>query len=290
MNKITIRRLRSSLILFVDIVGIVLLLSLLYLIRFKKNPDIFAPELWLILVSIIMTMFLSGTYFKDKRDSLPKLPVVTFFKTLLAIFPCIFIVYFLGPEKFNTYFGRGILPLGIAFFGVFATFNRYIFNRIYYWHEQNSDLLYLGFSKSTQPFLAEFDGNQEMRKVYVSCPDSFQSPVPNQTIQYSSETEALQNTEWRELILDPSYRPSQVAAKKLVNFRLSGTPVRSLSDYYEQHWFKIPVHYIGDEWFLSSQGFSLMGSAFSLRVKRLVDIVLSLICLLYTSPSPRDRG
>jgi len=284
MNKITIRRLRTSLILFVDILGIVLLLSLLYLIRFNKIPDVFAPELWLILASTIMTMFLSGTYFRDTGDSLPKLPVVTFFKSLLAIFPCVFIVYFLGPEKFNTYFGRGILPLGIAFFGVFATFNRYIFNRVYYWHEQNSDLLYLGFSDSAEQFLAEFEGNKEMRRVHVSHPDSFKSPIPNLTIRYSDEKKILGEDKWRELILDPSYRPSQLDAKKLVNFRLSGTPVVSLSDYYERHWFKIPVHHIGDEWFLSSQGFSLMGSAFSLRLKRLVDIVLSLFLLIVSSP------
>ena len=284
MNKVSIRRLRTSLILLVDIFGIVLLLSLLYLLRFNRPPNLFTLELWLILISIVVTMFLSGTYFRDNRDSLPKLPIVTFFKSLLAIFPCIFIVYLLGPEKFNTYFGRGILPLGIGMFGIFATFNRYFFNRIYYWHEQNSDLLYLGFSESTELFLADFEANNEMRKVYVSCPISFESPAPMLMVRYNNEEQILEQKKWKELVFDPSYYPSQKDAKKLVNFRLSGIPVGSLSDYYERHWCKIPVQHIGDEWFFNAQGFSLMESAFSLRLKRLVDIVLSLFLLVISAP------
>lgn len=284
MNKVTIRRVRSLLILLFDIVGVMLVFSSAYYWRLSKLPDIWAPELWLILLSILLTLFITGTYFKESNHELPKLPINTFFKSFLAIIPCILIVYFLGPEKFTAFFGRGVLPIGIVVFGIWATINRLVINRIYYWNEQNIDLLYLGFSESAVQFLSELKCNNETRNIHMPEGHLTESPIPNYTQYYVQGQDVLNKKNWKEVILDPSFSLTKSHAEALVNMRLQGVPIQSLSDYYETHWYKIPVHHIGDEWFLNSAGFSMIGSAFSLRLKRVIDIIFASVLIVLAIP------
>ena len=284
MNKVTIRRVRSLLILLLDIAGVMLIFSSAYYWRLDKLPSLWAPELWLILLAILLTLFISGTYFKESSHELPKLPVNTFFKSFLAIIPCIFLVYFLGPEKFTAFFGRGVLPIGMFLFGIWATVNRLIINRIYYWNEQNTDLLYLGFSESALQFLGELKNNSEARNIHMPKGYVENSPIPKYTQYYTQGSDILSKKDWKEVILDPNFSLSKTYAEALVHMRLKGVPIQSLSDYYETHWYKIPVHQIGDDWFLSSAGFSMMGSKFSLRLKRLVDVILALFLLVISTP------
>ncbi len=285
MNRVAIRRVRSILILLLDIVGIIVIFPSLYYLRLQQQPDFLAPELWLISGTIIMTLFLSGTYFRSRSREFPKLPINTFFKVLVAIIPCIVLVYLLGPEKFKAYLGRGILPIGMVLFGIWATLNRFFFNRLYHWQEQNTDLLYLGFSSTGEQFLQELKNNRELRNVHIVHDGDIESPIPELTRQYSQDDLGIfDKMSWQEVIVDPQHHASKVEAEKLVHIRLAGTPVHALSDYYEKHWYKIPVNQIGDDWFLRSQGFSMISSPLSHRLKRVIDIVLALILLVLTLP------
>jgi len=285
VNKVTIRRIRSLLILVLDIMGIMLIFSSAYYWRIKVFPDIWAPELWLILLSILLTLFLSGTYFRESNHKLPKLPINTFFKSLLAFVPCVFLVYFLGPDKFTAFLGRGVLPIGLVLFGIWATVNRLVINRIYYWNEQNIDLLYLGYSEeSALQFLSELKNNDETRTIHMPKGHTAESPIPNYTQYYVQDNHVLNQKKWNGVVLDPNFSLSKSHAEALVNMRLKGIPVQPLSDYYETHWYKIPVHHIGDEWFLNSAGFSIIGSPFSLRLKRLIDIIFASVLVFLSVP------
>lgn len=267
-----------------DVVGVMCIFPLAHYFRLERFPDIQSPELWLILFAIILTLFLSGTYLKESNQELPKLPVNTFFKSVSAIIPCVFLVYLLGPEKYTAFFGRGVLPIGIVFFGVWATLVRMVINRIYYWNEQNSDLLYLGFSNTVSQLLLELKNNKETRNIHLHENCSIDSPIPDYTQYYSDSDAVLNKADWKEVILDPEVSLSKKDTESLVNMRLKGVPVKPLSDYYETHWYKIPVHHIGDEWFLSSAGFASIGSAFSLRLKRVIDIVFASVLIVLTLP------
>jgi len=284
MNTGNLRRIRSIVILLLDIIAAIAIFSALFFQRLERFPDYQSFDLWIIVVTLIVTLFVSGTYFKERSTTLPSLPIRTFFICLVGGALCILWVYLLGPSKFNDYFGRGVLPFGTIIFGVTTTLIRFTINRLYHHQEQGIALLYLGYSKSGQAFLEELKGHAEIRSVTVASPVPVDSSFKRLSVHNIDNSQQLLSQKWNGIVIDPEHHPSTQETSTLVDLRLAGTPVLSLADYYEQNWFMVPVNHIAEDWFLRSQGFSMLGNPISLRVKRIIDISLSAIGLLLSIP------
>jgi len=284
MNTGNLRRIRSVIILLLDVIAAIAVFSALFFQRLERFPDYQSPDLWIIVATFIITLFVSGTYFKERSTTLPSLPIRTFFVCLVGGATCILWVYLLGPSKFNDYFGRGVLPFGTLMFGVITTLIRFAVNRVYHLREQGTSLLYLGYSESGQAFLKELKNHAEIRSVTVASAIPVKSNFKRLNVQSLDNSNELLTQNWNGIVVDPEHHPSTEQTSTLVALRLAGTPVLSLADYYEQNWFMVPVNHIAEDWFLRSQGFSMLGNPISLRVKRLIDIVLSSIGLLLSIP------
>lgn len=284
MNLGAIRKVRSLIILSLDLIAVLSIFSAMYFIRLSRFPDYFSPDLWLITLTFIVTLYLAGTYFKEKSHLLPTLPIQTFFICLIGGIICIVWVYLLGPEQFNSYFGRGVLPIGTILFGLASTLIRFGVNSFYHLQEKGLELLYLGYSPSCNAFLHEQTNHSEVRSITVLSKEKINTTFANTKIIQSNLNENILKQRWQTIIIDPQHRPDEKQTSLLVSQRLNGTPVLSLADYYESNWFMVPVNHIGDDWFLRSQGFSMLANQISLRVKRLVDLVLSIAGILISAP------
>lgn len=284
LNRGTIRHVRSLIIFGLDLILVVAIFSGVYFLRMARLPDYLSADLWLIVSTMIATLFLSGTYFKERSFSLPSLPVRTFFICLAGGCLCVVWVYLLGPTEFNSYFGRGVLPFGTILFGAAATLNRYAINSVYHMQERGIELLYLGYSDSCAAFLQELKNHVEVRAITIVDEQMHQLDAPQvRQISCSLDQSILKN-EWQAIIIDPEHETSDSEKALLINARLSGIPVLSLADYYESNWYMVPVNHIGDDWFLRSQGFSMLGSPVSNRLKRITDLVMAVVMLVLTSP------
>lgn len=277
---------RSLLILSSDLVAVSIIFSSAYYLRLRQLPDYLSFDLWLIISTFLFTLFISGTYFKERSTKLPRLPVRTFFVCLSAGAICTFWVYLSGPNEFNNYFGRGVLPLGTFFFGIAATLIRYIINRSHFRHQEAKELLYLGFSENGSVFLKELNNYSEIHSVSIlssdtTCKNEF---FKNTQIIESDHLDNALHKKWHAIILDPNHHSDTIETSKLVSLRLSGTPVLTLAEYYERQWYMVPVDHIKEDWFLRSQGFSMLGNPVSLRLKRVIDFALSLVLLIASVP------
>ena len=284
MNLGSIRRVRSALILTLDLIAILAIFSGIYYLRLNRLPDYQTVDLWLIILTFITTLYLTGTYFKERSYALPALPVQTFFICLVGGMICALWVYLLGPSQFNDYFGRGVLPAGTIVFGIASTLLRYVVNSIYHIQEKGVELLYLGKSEHRKAFLRELSDHAEVRSVNVI--GEVDSDEQNRRLKVLPQEE-LNNAllgDWQAIIVDPHHNSGPEEKRTLVSARLSGTPVVSLSDYYESNWYMVPLNHLTDDWFLRSQGFSMIGNPLSKRVKRLIDVTLSILVLLLSVP------
>jgi len=288
MNFGSIRRIRSFAILCLDILAAICIFSGVYYLRLKELPNYQSVNLWLIISTFIITLFLSGTYFKKRSSDLPPLPIRTFFVCLSGGTLCILWVYLLGPNAFNQYFGRGILPFGTILLGFFTTGSRFVINRLYHLQEKEVSLLYLGYSQSAATFLQALSGHAEVRSVTIISDQKNKMPNVNDHKHIktfpSQDTDSLLKRKWHAIIIDPEQQPNPTTTNKLITTRLAGTPILSLTDYYEKNWFMLPVQHIKDQWFLQAQGFSMHSSAVSQRIKRMLDIFLAFTILIISSP------
>jgi len=225
-----------------------------------------AFELAILAGSVLLVLFLSGTYSGKQLVTLPRFPITTFFKTLLSIIPCALIVYIFGPNDFTHFFGRGVLPIGILISGVGATLNRYIVNHLYYRTKSRSILLVGG-----DDYAADFREN-------ISTFEALSN------VEYSSSMRSVNKQTFDEIVLAPDYHPSDNETKVLVNYRLAGLPVRTFADFWEYYWNKVPIESVKDDWFYFSQGFSVVSNEISQRFKRVKDVILSALMLTLSLP------
>jgi len=284
LNKVAAIRRRVVLILLSDIIGVVSSFYLIFYFRLGYPPELFSLEFVLIYTAIISTLFLLGTYFQGSSHELPTFPVRTFLKTLLSIFPCIVILYALGPEKFTTVFGRGILPFGIVLSGILATLSRYFINKTYYWRQNKAELLCLSASKEAAKFSKELNENDELRVITYSFSDSPKSQTKSDDSLKTCSLNDTMLSKWNEIVFLPGFTMTNEFARSLVGHRMSGTAVRSLTEFYEYHFYKVPVTSVGDDWFYLSQGFSALNSNVMQRIKRVFDIICSTVLLILGLP------
>ena len=278
------RHLRSISIAAIDIVTIIAVIAIAYIWRIGDAPDLSDAEFWLITATFMGVLFICGTYFKERSSELPSLPVRTFFVCLTGGLLCIFWLYLLGPDAFNDYFGRGILPISTVTIGIFTTLSRFVVNRLYHAQESEHRVLYLGFSNSTHNFFQELNNHNNVREVSVvsdECPPQLPSNVSY--IELSQLPQQLREA-WQSVIIDPQFHPNPQQQAALVAAKLAGTNVGTLADYYETNWFQIPIYDIGNDWFLRSSGFSVLASSSAKRIKRLIDVLLATIVLAISTP------
>lgn len=266
-------RTRLVLIFLIDAIGIIAIFSSVYYFRLGVLPKQISVEFALIFGLIISTMFLLGTYLRGSFHILPRLPVNTFYKALFSIIPCIVVVYILGPEKFTKLLGRGVLPVGIILFGVWATLNRYIINRLYFWQHSNEKILCLSTTDGVENFKKELKINKEFRQLTFATEDGSLLKVGG----------AL-TMQWNEILMLPDFRVSKETTRLLVKQRLSGVPILALPEFCEYHWFKVPVSSVGDDWIYLSQGFSSLNNGVAQRLKRSLDVFFAFVLLLMNIP------
>jgi exopolysaccharide biosynthesis polyprenyl glycosylphosphotransferase len=70
----------------------------------------------------------------------------------------------------------------------------------------------------------------------------------------------------------------------LFDLKLQGLQILSLSDFYELTWANIPVYHLDLNWFIQSDGFDVVASQLKARIKRLFDVLFSLILLIISFP------
>lgn len=288
MNGGTIRGVRSSLILIFDVLTITGVFALVFYYRIGRLPSYSSIDLWLITGTFVAVLFICGTYFRQHTINVPSLPIRTFWVCIAAGAICVGWLYILGPSKFNQYFGRGVLPFATVICGLLTTVIRFVINRRYHLQERGLKLLYLGYSDIAENFLKEVRNHSEVRSITIAGSriekPSWETSLKRVSWSGKSLDLLVQNRRLQSVIIDPNYGASAKETEVLVDLRLTGVPVVTLADFYERFWFMIPVAGIDSNWFLRSQGFSMLDDQVSRRLKRVLDVIFSGLLLIISFP------
>ncbi len=100
----------------------------------------------------------------------------------------------------------------------------------------------------------------------------------------SNITELLRNAGARRAILAiPSIQRYSIA-RDMVEARFEGTVIEEMATVYEQLTGRVPVQYIEDHWLSYSDGFDILHKRHIQRIKRIMDLAVSGVLLILTSP------
>jgi exopolysaccharide biosynthesis polyprenyl glycosylphosphotransferase len=93
--------------------------------------------------------------------------------------------------------------------------------------------------------------------------------------------EILQQHNVKKVILAISHtRCSPEVMETLLKARLNGISIIEMVEEYEELTTRIPVHHIHDHWIVMEQGFKLYSHELTNKIKRLIDVVLSILGLV----------
>ncbi|NND81356.1 MAG: sugar transferase [Gammaproteobacteria bacterium] len=215
---------------------------------------------------IVLTLFIGGAYSSKNIRSTPKLPLKTFFIIVASSVPCLVFIYSLGPERFSGLLGRGVFPVAIFLFACMSVLLRYLINQAFQRKKSSSHVLFLSR-----------DSERLDKEITTDL-----SSISNNIIKADRITAEAASLE--TVVIAPDFNPTREEHLRLINLRVKGVPIYSLSDFFETHLYIVPVQEIDDDWFVRSEGFAMLHSSAAIRFKRFNDILIATVLLLISAP------
>ncbi len=257
-----------------------------------------ANAFWFIPLIIVIFYYILGTYDLDGKVKLKDLYFRSLLGSLLGFLIIIGINYFLAKQRMGI-FGRGILiPSLLLHYLASVVFRTWLWR----WFSSKAiemEWLILADESSIDLLIHEAKkSNWRGRYYFLLPPEEFKRvdwdkkfvSLNSSNIQFKAfgswlELEQKINRLWTSIVVAVSWRefPADLS-RMLMMARLSGQSVLEISEFYERNFRKIPIDFLGPEWFIFEKGFELLHNPLGLRIKRLCDLFLALLLLLIVWP------
>ena len=198
------------------------------------------------------------------------------------------LIYLSGAAKDNPLWSRSVLLPSLGLFTIWAIMLRVLVVKWLHSEARQTRWLILGADASAIKWiqnllalnplgklvvLAELGGDTtHLIDGYFNCAGNL-----NDLPKWSREP-------WSGVVVASDIHFSESQIQNLMEIRLRGIPVYRLPDFYETLWYKLPSSLLQDEWFAFSTGFNLMPGNFSLKLKRVTDLILTGLLLVLLSP------
>ena len=255
-------------LLLLDLGGLALAFGLASNFRLGISPNFFSLEFIGVCSIVIVCLFLGNGYTSATLASPPRLPLKTLIVVFLSLLPIMLFIYTLGPDQFNYLFGRGILPVAIIISGIAAMLNRVLLNFIFRTGRTIQNILILGNTKSRAELEKLFSKTAPKMELW------FMEKLSNET----------QISEFNAILITPDHKPNKYEQNALVDARLKGIPIFSLSAFFESFLYLVPVNEISSNWFIRAEGFAMLHNQASKKIKRTIDVFAALIIVIVTFP------
>lgn len=204
-------------------------------------------------------------------------PLKIIFASCTGVFLLFAWFYFLAASATGVY-GRGVLIGAVVVFTLYSLLFRHFVNKIQKLRTQKLEWLLVGSEGSYITLRKDWDnlnlGGHLVWQDYHTIHDE------------KSVLAAHLQKPWAGLIVDSratSERDHDLP-RLFMDARLRGQVVLTLLNFYEFYYGKVPVRNLSDSWFAFSEGFSIIHSQVSSRLKRITDIIISISMLVFLFP------
>ena len=262
----------SRLILLFDVAGIAICFNVAHYLRVNTTVSSTYVLLFIIFTTLLC-LYTLNTYTIETPNRALRVVSRTIIASLIAFLITILTGFLIGREAFIPLFGRTILFVAFILFMIWASLIRYLISRLNLKTSENQ-WLFIGNQSMAEEFNKDFIKHKYTgRLVCHIVPDAEESDTAN-----LSAYRALIARPWSGVIIGSLNSLTNDIAADLLQQRLSGMRIFSLTEYYSKQWTKVPIFYIGQQWLMDVDGFSLLEDSVNYKLKRIFDILLS-ICL-----------
>lgn len=251
-------------------------LIIVYSWRFGSWSETLISQVGLgfVLFSHLVALYIFGAYDIQPQTRFLRLALKLGICAVISSVIAIVYSYLFSLERSGV-FGRGVLFGSLIVYLFLAGLLRLILVRTVRTHQKQSDWLFL-VGENIKSMLTTDLKNHRLEGHVTLMSEAELVQVPK----------ALEK-KWTAVIvaLDRnSFQQSPDLVDQLMQSRFKGQLVVDLVTFYESLWRKVPLFYLGADWFVLAEGFNIFRSRVGLKVKRLTDIFVSLFILVLTWP------
>ena len=245
--------------------------------QFHFQKEEWAYVFWPLTV-LLMANYIFDLYKPDFKMAGPGIPGRILFASIASLLLITLSVYLLGVERFiGTYHGRGILLGILSIFSLLAIVHRFFLSNIFKRIRIKRNYLVLATSEEFHSLLWESKNFSESKSERERF--EFLSSSNLNGLQVK-----IENFDYIGIIVGSEILRDSELIRELMIFRLKGIRVFNIHEFFEKAWFKIPVLSLKDQWFVMENGFALLHNPVGLKIKRMLDIFLSLTLIVITLP------
>jgi sugar transferase (PEP-CTERM system associated) len=280
-----VNRQHKFLLLFCDLVFFIGSVILVSHLRSEIPPvDVLsALGTWFMTMVLLMLLYIFGGYDISHSTSTLRLLGRAFIAIGFSLAFVVSVHYFGGRER-SGIFGRGILIGSMIIFGLLSSFTRSLIAGLLTRSFKKARWLFVTTRRLYEMLSQDLEKYPFRGQVFFLLndekPDDEKSIIGNWNQQLQ---ETLQK-KWASIVIALDDQAPDELIEQLMLARFEANRVRDLVQFYEEIWQKVPLFYLGSRWFLLTEGFHLLGNPIRLRLKRLMDVTISLSILILTAP------
>ncbi len=266
---------------FLAFLGIVFFVGFL---RSEITPDMILSTtgIWVISLSVLTLYYVFGAYDINHSSTTTRIALRTLLALILALVTIVIVNYLWGRER-SGIFGRGILFGSLAVFGFVSVSYRILISQYVKKIFANTRVLFVSTYEVFQNFVEGLSTNS-FRGQFSFILDRIEAPHPHVIGTWQKDLNSVLEQKWQSIVVALGENSPDDVVESLMLARFESNRVKDLVQFYEENWQKIPLYYIGSRWFMLSSGFQLLGNPIRQRLKRLMDVFLSLVLLILASP------
>jgi sugar transferase (PEP-CTERM system associated) len=275
-------RQKKTVLFLVDILMAVVCFCLVALVREEASMAkvLNATGLYFITLSVVALLYIFGSYDINHTTSARKL-IGRLIVSLVVSFGWVVLVnYFVGLDRTGI-FGRSMLGGSLLLFSAWGMISRSIIVRNFHRAIKRSKWLIVASSRIYELLQEDLKKNPFQGQLFYLVE---KAPVGEWVLGGWDKLDGLLKEKWNGIVVAIEESTPNPVIEKLMMARLDSNRVRDLVQFYEELWQKVPLYYLGTRWFLLTEGFSLLGNPVRLRIKRLMDVAISVAMLVLSTP------
>ena len=282
---------RSLLILTGDILIVPLSYVAGYYLRFETLSS-FREKFALWFIPLIIISYLAIFHFFDLyRLKKNYFTINSFVKLSLSITVASVLVSFLNYVIFLFPIGRGILVIANIILLFLAFVWRGFCYRLFKYLIKPMRLIIVGAGKAGQEIaqiIEQAGGDFEVVGFVEDDKNKIEkSTLRNKTKIFGVSDQLLTFAEKNkidQIVLALGEKENHRLTKDILSARLKGIEVIDMPNMYQAIKRRIPINYVDEEWFLKEKGFEHSANTLVIKVKRLIDIIVSSFIFLSSWP------
>ena len=277
------------LLVFHDVLAIYVAVGVVHKVRLGYWVPQIDFSLLSIIVVTVLSLYVMNVYVIDRRMTGTKVVLRTFVGVAIGGAIVASFIYVTKSTTATTVFWRGNLPLSMFIFALWAIAVRYAVTSLWRRFVREPRWLVVGSGPRAELLRSEqanasFSESLDFLSIESGDMVDLRLEYDREGIRVFNPPRNIYSGKISGVVLADDHVLPENLVSQLMSIRLKGVPILELSDYYEQKLLRVPVLQFQDGWFALTQGFSLIHHDIEMKIKRIIDVVLSVLSLCLLSP------